>query len=802
MATYYWVGGSGTWDATTTTNWATSSGGAGGAGVPTSVDDVIFDANSNITTGSFTVTIAGTSAAPSACRDFSTGGAGGALDGAMTLAFSNATSVLAPYGSITLPATNLSVTGVAGSILRLLSATSATLTTNGVSLSQINNITINGGGTITLGSALTAANLNPAFGTLDTANYNVTLNQLITSGATAKSIILGSSSVACSASTPIDFTITTGLTFNAGTSTITCSSSSSAFNGGGQTFYNVTFSSSSNGTTTINGSNTFNNLTQTSRSASGIRQITLGSDQIVNGTLTLGASNTATRRILVFSSPTGTRRTITLNGTLATLADVDFRDIGAAGTVATPWTGTRLGNGLNNNNITFDSPKTVYWNLSGSQNWSATAWAATNNGVPAVNNFPLAQDTAVFTEAGAAGTVTIDANFFIGTIQMADGISNRTTAFTLATSASPTIYGNVTLFSNLTVSGTNTFSFSGQGITQTITSAGVSLPQTITINSPEGTVKLADNLTNTSTSALTLTAGALDINGNTLICVLFSSANSNARTIAFGAGNITVTGNATTVWSTDNSTNFTVTGTPTVNLTYSGSTGTRIFVHGSTGGTEANSISFNVSAGTDTVTTFGTGRQARSLSFIGFSGTFANNSVTIYGDLTFSSGMSLSAGTAVLSLRATSGTQQVTTAGKTLDFPITVNAPGATVAFQDALTQGSTRAFTFTEGTLQFKNGVTSTVGNFLTTGTTQKFLQSTLAGSQATLSEAAGTISATYTTIRDINATGGAEWNALIDRGSIDAGNNAGWNFTTAGVTNILNRVFYRQILQPVLRG
>lgn len=46
MATYYWVGGAGTWDASTTTNWASTSGGPGGAGVPTSADDVVFDNNS------------------------------------------------------------------------------------------------------------------------------------------------------------------------------------------------------------------------------------------------------------------------------------------------------------------------------------------------------------------------------------------------------------------------------------------------------------------------------------------------------------------------------------------------------------------------------------------------------------------------------------------------------------------------------------------------------------------------------------------------------------------------------------
>lgn len=47
MTTYYWVGGAGTWDATTTTHWATSSGGAGSAGVPTATDNVIFNSASN-----------------------------------------------------------------------------------------------------------------------------------------------------------------------------------------------------------------------------------------------------------------------------------------------------------------------------------------------------------------------------------------------------------------------------------------------------------------------------------------------------------------------------------------------------------------------------------------------------------------------------------------------------------------------------------------------------------------------------------------------------------------------------------
>lgn len=48
MADRYWVGGNGTWDATSTTNWSTSSGGTGGATAPTSIDNVFFDDNSGV----------------------------------------------------------------------------------------------------------------------------------------------------------------------------------------------------------------------------------------------------------------------------------------------------------------------------------------------------------------------------------------------------------------------------------------------------------------------------------------------------------------------------------------------------------------------------------------------------------------------------------------------------------------------------------------------------------------------------------------------------------------------------------
>jgi hypothetical protein len=53
MANRFWVGGTGTWDASDTTHWAATSNGAGGQSVPGSSDTATFDASS----GGGTVTV-------------------------------------------------------------------------------------------------------------------------------------------------------------------------------------------------------------------------------------------------------------------------------------------------------------------------------------------------------------------------------------------------------------------------------------------------------------------------------------------------------------------------------------------------------------------------------------------------------------------------------------------------------------------------------------------------------------------------------------------------------------------------
>jgi hypothetical protein len=416
--------------------------------------------------------------------------------------------------------------------------------------------------------------------------------------------------------------------------------------------------------------------------------------------------------------------------------------------------------------------------------WSAaTLTGLTVTGTPTVN-FTYSGATATRTinhglTAGGSASTAISAIVSAGT----DGLNpvgyfvnlNLTGYAGAITSNNRFYYGSLTLSSGCSYTiGANTENFVATSGIQKVTCAGKTI-NNVTINGVGTTVQLQDTMTLDSATAkqITLTNGTLDLFNQTLVTSAFASSNSNTRSILFGTGNVTCTGNATTIWTTATTTGLTITGTPVINANYAGATGTRTITTGTL--TEATSPTVNITAGTDTVNVITT---VKNLNFTGFSGTLSNNPRTIYGNVTISSGMTLTAGANAWTFAATSGTQQITTAAKTFDFPLTFNGIGGTFAFQDALTQGSTRAFTITNGTVQLKASVTSTVGSFVANSGTMKYLQSTLAGTQATISQASGTVGAFNLTIKDINATGGATWNAYYINGDINDGNNTGWDF------------------------
>jgi hypothetical protein len=752
MADRYWVGGTGTWDGTSTTNWSTATGlsftascsgtvltttgspalvagmtvwsstfvslgtivsgsantwvvsvggtyasqsmsaATVGASVPTASDSVFFDANSNSSTTAFTVTMATT---PRVCNDFTASG----LDGTMTLA---GTSIgLTVSGSLTFQATNFtrSYTG-----LTTFNATTTgkTITTNGVTFASV---TFDGvGGGWTLGSAFTATSgtFTLTNGTLDTSsvsNYALTLNVFSSSGAATRTLNLNSSTFTITSSSAGAYSISASLTLNVGFSTIAMSGLSPTFDGIGKTYYNFSFTNTSatSGEKTVTGANTFNDFTvvATSASASACNAITISANQTISGTLTVVGSGGIKRQFLK-SSVIGTPRTLTC-AAITAMTDIDFRDItiaGAAGTLS----GTRLGDCGGNSNITFGAGVQKYWNLAAGGSWNATAWATSSGGAVADTNFPLAQDTANIENANLNTSATITFNNFEYNLPGLNA-STRTNALTIATTGAnnPIFYGNFAWGSGLSTSSARTFYFINRS-TKTFDSAGYTFSTpNIAIEAPGGGIQLVNNnFTLGSASTTTLTQGTLDLNGRTFTAGVFTTA-TGTKNITFNAGTLAIAGSGATAWNNAVPTGFTTTagtGTGTLSMT---SASAKTFV----GGGSTYNCTLN-QGGAGTLTISG-------------SNTFTNITNTVQPN-------------------------------------------------QITFTAGTTNTFT--------SFSLSGTAGNLIT-------LRSSSAGTRYYLSDASGIISVSYLDIQDSVARGGANWRAYTTNGNVNSGNNSGWLFS-----------------------
>lgn len=300
-----------------------------------------------------------------------------------------------------------------------------------------------------------------------------------------------------------------------------------------------------------------------------------------------------------------------------------------------------------------------------------------------------------------------------------------------------------------------------------------------TLNTGGNTVLLA----NLACDNFTFNSGNLII-GN-ITANSWTSNTSDVRTLRFGnaGGQIAVSTNNTTVF-TQNRANLTLAGnTYYVRLGYASTVGTRtvalynysdsnIAPAITTSGTSG--IVLNTSA-TDIIAIQGT---AGDIDLTSYGGTLdTGTGLTMYGNLTLGNTTNTSNVANALTF-AGAGTETITTNGRTVNFPLTFDGAGGTWTFQDALTMNGSRAMTLANGTIKLKNSATSTVGDFVTTGSTLKYLQSSTNGSQATISKASGTVTATYLSIKDSNAAGAAVWLAS-DATNVDAGNNTGWYFS-----------------------
>jgi hypothetical protein len=418
--------------------------------------------------------------------------------------------------------------------------------------------------------------------------------------------------------------------------------------------------------------------------------------------------------------------TITCNGTV-TLNNVDFADINVLGTSA-PWSGNNLGDAGDAGNIIFNAGKTVYWTGTGNANWGSNSWNTVQAATPNANIFPLAQDSVVFdaTYPAAGNVITIDSTYDVTNIDTSARTAN---AITFAFGSNKlTVLGNATFSSNtLTTSTANgQLVFNPRDSVGTFTTGNTTItPQVIMIaNSTTGGLTITDGLTTTNT--LNLQGGTFNMANLTVNASNVLSSTGVVKSISYGtSGVLNLTGSNTTIWNVP-VTNFTYTGTSNVNLTYSGSTGTRT-INASTPA-EANTTSFNITAGTDNVQVQN-GTYVRSLNFTGFTGNWSATSPTIYGNVTLGAGMTIKnsaqpvfAGTNTYigtSRSFTTNGVSANTLGLALNYTGSANI---TLSLQDDFIQSSsaTSGITIYGGTLAL-NGANANVYSLVFSGSNVK---------------------------------------------------------------------------------
>jgi hypothetical protein len=446
-----------------------------------------------------------------------------------------------------------------------------------------------------------------------------------------------------------------------------------------------------------------------------------------------------------------------------------------------------------------------YWIL-GTGTWDATNtvnWSDSSGGLGGFS-VPTAADNVFFDANSNVGTgaftVTMATTPRVCRDFLASGLDGTMTLE--GTSIGLTVSGSLTFqATNFTRTYTGTTTFNATTTGKTVTTNGVSFGGAVTFNGVGGGWTLGSALTVPTGNTTTLTNGTLDLQSYTLSTGLFSSSNSNTRTIAFGTGQISCTGTGT-VWNSSTVTSLTITGTPVVNVTSVGSTAINVYAGQPS---EANSISFNFTGGTYALL-FGylTGTPAvRNLNFTGYAGTFTIDvgaNTVVYGNLTVSSGMTVASSTATMTFGATSGTKTITTNAKTLDFALTFNGVGGAWQLQDALTLGSTKTCTLTNGTIDLF-GKTFTVGTRFGTNTgtknltfnggtlvcpdpnTTSFNNAAPTGFTTTAGTGTGTISMTAATAKTF-VGGGSTFNCTINQGGAGTLTITGSN-TFSNITN-----------------
>lgn len=543
MANRFWVGG-GTGNYNSTTNWSASSGGASGASVPTTADDVFFNASSG--SGTATINVA------SNCGSLNLTGFAGTINFANTLTV-NGTALNFGTGGYT-------ITGA--SFLRL----NQSMTITSSAITYAGNIDFVLTGTYTLANNMTVSGtvVFSASGTM-TINGN-SLNILSNLSHQSNALVVGTTSFILGGTGTWNHTtsgtIRNNLTINtAGTITL---GAAVRYDTGTLTYTTgtvITVGSTLNigAATTLNTNGvTWNNIT-----SSGSVIITLGSNLTLTGTLTVTSALSFT---LGGNSLISTNANLFVNnGTFNLPANQTFKSLSTANLTAA----------INSNtltlteNITMGAPTTGTSNIvyAGTGTWSAgssthiinnnftinTAGTLTISGIvyKGLNTFTYTAGTIVDTGAtvvvgSSAGGTTCNIagetweKLLIsgGVITLASNINAVTFGTTANTAISFTLGGNTLNFTHLEIGSTNTTTlpsaWSCQNINFALASSGAINGFSITIN---GNIVQSGNGSLIGTTTFTYAGtGTWSRTGNTYFTNSFTI--NTAGTLTFSGGSL------------------------------------------------------------------------------------------------------------------------------------------------------------------------------------------------------------------------------------------------------------------------
>jgi len=339
MATYYWVGGAGTWGSAATANWSLSSGGAGGAGIPTSTDNAIFDTSSG--TGNISVNNS------AVCNDLT-------ITSTQALNIGTANLNLTLYGSLSISSGVYSLALIGTAVTFAATTTGKTISTGGTYTSAWRFNGVGGGWTILSNVDSSSAGLTLTNGTLNTNGYSLVFGAVVYSATGTFSLTLGTSNISSLRGVfAWNFPSTTGLTFSGASSTIVLENTfgTTLFAGGGLTYGSLVFGPGPAGSIfSLTGANTFTGtLSKTNTNAFTITLPSSVTTTVANWTVSGSSGKLATLN----SSTAGTRAT--LSKSTAGFLSVDYlsvKDIN--GSPSNIWyVGRNSTDGGNNINVYF-----------------------------------------------------------------------------------------------------------------------------------------------------------------------------------------------------------------------------------------------------------------------------------------------------------------------------------------------------------------------------------------------------------------------------------------------------------------